>query len=448
MRTVLPFVFSLILCTSGWASDLKVNLAAPTVLPGVSTAMRTPGFWVARHPSPDEPVLGEKAIAGLNRRMVEDGLTVDLAHSLKVIPGAKVRALLATAMESLKKSDLYGEDGQRLNREFIDGFEREADAVAERVDVRFGFILRPADLRLLPTAVHAYLEPGDVDFDEIQNSGLEIGTPVRVLAHSRDRQWLFVQDAISTGWVAADSVARAPFEILSEQAKVNRPVVITSARADLFLDKEMTEYLSAARMGTVFVYKSLSGSCWEVTVPAASPDGQVRFISAYISRKDAASGFLPYTPRVIYEQAFKLLDAPYGWGDMNGGQDCSRFIQMIFATVGLQLPRNSAEQGRVGQMTAGFKEKLTVDQRAAALMSGGMPGVTILRLQGHIMLYLGSYKDKPYVIHSSWAYREAMPDGVQRARLIGRVAVTSMDLGSGSVKGSLLERMVASKILK
>ncbi len=446
MRAILSVVFSLIVC-SAWGDEVKVNYAAPGVLPGVINEMRTAGFWVARHPSPDEPILGPQGVAALNRRLVSAGLTEDLARVPEVLPGAKVRAELSEIIDGLKKRTLFGVDGKTVSPDLISGFYREVDSVPEKVGVLFGFIIKPAALRLLPTASPLYADPGDVDFDELQNSGLGFGEPVIVLAHSRDRQWLFVHDAISSGWVSTASVARTSRDVFSSTLS-GRVVVITSARADLFLDKEMTEYLSAVRMGAAFAYKSVSAESWAVEVPAAGPGGEVKFVKAYIPRKDASAGPLAYTPRAVYEQAFKLLDSPYGWGDMNGGQDCSRFLQMVFASVGIQLPRNSAEQGKAGSMLGGFNEKLSAAEKSSGIVAKGLGAATILRLQGHIVLYLGSYKDKPYAIHSAWAYREPMPDGSQRARVIGRVAVTTLDLGAGSAKGSLLERVISARILK
>ncbi|MEI6437420.1 MAG: SH3 domain-containing protein [Candidatus Omnitrophota bacterium] len=447
MRAILSLVFCLIV-SAALADEVKINISAPSVLPGVTPEMRSPGFWVARHPSPDEPVLDPKGVLALNRRSKAMNLIEDLTRVPAVLPGTLVRAQLSEIIDGLKKRVLFAADGKAASADFVPGFDREVDSIPEKVDVLFGFIVKPTALRLLPTATPLYAEAGDVDFDELQNSGLETATPVIVLAHSRDRQWLFVRDAISSGWVPVASVARAPHETFVKHTLLARTLIVTAARADLFLDKGMTEYLTTARMGTPFTYKSVSNGFWEVEVPAADPQGEVKFIPAYISKKDASAGPLLYTPRVIYEQAFKLLDSPYGWGDMNGGQDCSRFIQMVFATVGIQLPRNSEQQAKVGALLPGFNDKLSTAEKAVIIGQKGLGAATVLRLQGHIVLYLGSYNDKPYAIHATWAFRETMPDGSQRARVIGRVAVTSLDLGAGSAKGSLLERVVSARVLK
>ena len=447
MRAIV-LVFFILTVSTAWAAEEKINLAAPSVLAGVAVEMRSAGFWTGRHPSPDEPLLTPQGIVPLNRRMVEQGLVENLESSPAVLPGLKVRADLSEIIEGLKKRILFTSDGKAVNPEFVAGFDREVDSIPDKVNVLFGFVVAPADQRLLPTTQPLYAEPGDVDFDELQNSGLALGTPLLVLAHSRDHKWFFTRGAVSSGWVSAGSVALVPEVFFRKHVIPARPVVIINRSADLFLDKEMTEFLTTARMGVAFAYKSVSPWFWVVEVPAPDANGGVKFIPAYIPKKDASAGFLPYTPRVIYEQAFKLLDAPYGWGDMNGGQDCSRFIQMVFAAMGIQLPRNSAEQGKAGVMIERFNEKLSSAAKEILLVTQGVPGATILRLNGHIVLYLGAYHDKPYAIHSTWAYRESMPDGTQRARMIGRVAVTPLSLGLGSAKGSLLERIISARVLK
>ena len=66
-----------------------------------------------------------------------------------------------------------------------------------------------------------------------------------------------------------------------------------------------------------------------------------------MNEEDVHPGFLPYTARNIYKQALVMLNQPYGWGDMYGEQDCSRFLQMVFATVGIMLPRDSKDQAQV-----------------------------------------------------------------------------------------------------
>ena len=64
------------------------------------------------------------------------------------------------------------------------------------------------------------------------------------------------------------------------------------------------------------------------------------------------------------------------------------------------------------------------------------PGVTLLRLPGHIMMYVGEESGKPYAIHAVWGVKDR--DG--NIMKIDKVALTDLDLGRGAKDGSLLER--------
>ena len=75
-----------------------------------------------------------------------------------------------------------------------------------------------------------------------------------------------------------------------------------------------------------------------------------------------------------------------------------------------------------------------------------MPGATLLRLPGHIMLYLGTVDGRPYVVQEIWGYREPGP-GRDRVRLINRVVVSDLSLGTGSWRGSLLSRIDRARII-
>ncbi|MEN6337094.1 MAG: NlpC/P60 family protein, partial [Phycisphaerales bacterium] len=164
--------------------------------------------------------------------------------------------------------------------------------------------------------------------------------------------------------------------------------------------------------------------------------------TAYIQRADASLGYLPYTPRTILNQAFKLLNTPYGWGGLFGEQDCSRFIQEVFATVGLVLPRNSSEQARVGRLIYANAEAGSAQEKIAALREQAVPALTLLRTSGHIMLFLGFVDGRPYILHDLWGYSV----DESTVAVVNRVAVTPADLGNSS-SGTLLDHVNTIRVL-
>ncbi len=225
-------------------------------------------------------------------------------------------------------------------------------------------------------------------------------------------------------------------------------VVVTRPKADIYMDAALREYHGCVRMGATLAAGGgdAPAAAMEVIVPLRDEAGGVSFRKCYVLKDAVSVGYLPYTARSIIGQAFELLHEPYGWGDTRGAQDCSRFIQEIFATVGIILPRNSEDQARAGVSLATFGSADGENERLAVLREKAAGGTTLLYFKGHIMLYLGMAGDVPYAIHALWAYRQKAPSG-ERVHSVSRVAVSDLSLGKGSSKGSLLERLSAVRMV-
>jgi hypothetical protein len=443
MRWFILFCFSLLFGMTSHAGEV-LTLAAPSELPGVTREMKTAGFWIGRHPSPDQLIMKPAEIVKFNARTRGAGLVEDIAGFPPTYEGGKLKAEITNAIDNLKGRKLYQKDLSPAGDAFYSQpiANIGLDFIPTTVDVRFGLISRTADERLLPTMLALNAQVGDVDFDEIQNSSLEIGTAVAILYASQDGHWLFVHDSFASGWVEAEKVAVLAQADLKAHLKRKGFVVVVTPKVDVYLDNKLTKHLAAVKMGTRLMQKSAVGPVVEVILPERQADGSLLMVSGFLSREDVNLGYLPYTVRSVYRQAFKMLHIPYGWGDMYGEQDCSRFLQMIFASFGIDLPRNSASQAKIGRLVAEFKPNTPMDKKLAAIL-GGSPGLTLLQLKGHIMLYLGEVNGQPFAIHDIWAYHEKGPDGKERSRLLNRVTVSDLDLGKGSDKKSLLERIVS-----
>jgi len=251
----------------------------------------------------------------------------------------------------------------------------------------------------------------------------------------------------SDGWICPAHVALCSKEQLGDI--MNRPFVsIVCAKGNVYLDRARTQYYGFARMGSKLpLVRDSAQDVTAVMVPTRRTDGALEVKTGYLRRREIVVGNLPYTPRHIIEQAFEMLNTPYGWGGMHGEQDCSQFVQEVFATVGVALPRNSNDQAKVGQMSPPLKEGQPEVERRAVLVAQAIPGATLLYTRGHVMLYIGDVEGRPYVIHDTWAYREPSTDG-NAIRVINRVAVTDLNLGAGSRSGSLLQRLHSARAIK
>jgi hypothetical protein len=432
------------------------NYAPPSVLPNTTRQMRSPGFWLSRHPFPDLVILDEAGIARFNRKTEDELKLIDtVANMGPVYPGKELLRQLQDELEGFLKKRLFGNQGKRPGRSYYARIRgnMDLDAIGVEVPVRYAFIRQYADQRLLPTEDVLTERPFDIDFDLVQNSSLDAGTPLAVLHETKDGIWCYGISTISSGWVKKDRIVFCLQEEMRRFLDTKDFYVVASSKADIYLDSGCTQYYDTIRMGSRFpalraIAADVPGKdsavpeTVQISIPFSDNMGKFYARQAYVRRENVHKGFLRYTLRNVIEQAFKMLNAPYGWGGLNGEQDCSAFLQQIFSTVGIILPRNSGAQGQTGILSSDFsKPEFSVQDKAEVLKEQGLPGATILQLKGHVLLYLGEVDGKMYAIHATSAYREKVLFG-ERVRDLKKVVVSDLSLGEGTSKGSLLHRIV------
>ena len=416
--------------------------AAPTLLPGTDRNMLTAGYWISRHPSPDALVLSMVQIAGLNLQIEKDLKTVtDITRIPISYSGTGLAAVMQKDIDRLRASPRYLSSGRPASGEFYESLADYMDiaAMPPAIHPGYGVVVRFSDQRILPTLEPLYGHPSEVDFDALQNNTLELGTPLLLLHRTRDMKWTYVRVSASSGWMESRHVARCSPEVLEEFIHPEHFVVILRSKADIYRNPALTYSEEYVQMGVRLPLIAVEENAYQVMIPIGDSQGYLIKQQGYVQKKQAMEGYLPYTARNILQQAFEMLNAPYGWGGMYGEQDCSRYIQQVFATVGVRLPRNSADQAKAGKRIAEFDPD-TPEMIKIRSLDQAPGGVTLLYLKGHIMLYLGKSGFLPYAIHETWAYR-ALDGDQELTYKINRVAVTDLDLGKGGRSGSLLKRL-------
>ncbi|HTL47628.1 MAG TPA: NlpC/P60 family protein, partial [Verrucomicrobiae bacterium] len=138
-------------------------------------------------------------------------------------------------------------------------------------------------------------------------------------------------------------------------------------------------------------------------------------------------------------QAFKLLGARYGWGGQYNGRDCSGFTHDVFLSLGAEIPRDSKYQSIIGTQISAFTPYKDAQAKIQALRSSA-PGMTLIKMPAHMMLYLGEVNGNFYVIHSTWAERYDMKSDAKNR--INQVVVSDLTLNGKSYLGSLFDRIV------
>jgi hypothetical protein len=432
------FRFFLILClifVLGCHKKEKPYCVQPPDTFDIDRQINRPGFWISRNLFADKVILNLEEIAAFNSKTekelkgIKDVLKIGPAYS-----GKELRASLRGELEDILKQKLYSKDAKIIGRNFFSQIEKEANlgAIPAKINVRYGFISGYAEQRVLPTEEILTKKPGDIDFDELQNSSLDIGMPLAILHESAEGSWVYALSATSSGWVKKSNVAFCDFAALKDFLEKTQFIIVINKKADIFLDPGLTQLFDRVRMGAKFPYgEDFNPGIVKILIPSRTKEGKFIERVAYLKKADVNLGYLTYTPRNVIQQAFKLLNAPYSWGGKGGEQDCSGFIQEVFFTVGVILPRNSSKQGKTGESLGRILNEKAVG------------GITILQLEGHILLYLGAFENKFFAIHDTYGYSQKQENGPDIFQKINQVVVSELSLGKGSKKGSLLERIIS-----
>jgi hypothetical protein len=344
--------------------------------------------------------------------------------------------------EYLHLKKLYNNNGKLIENNFYDKVFKNINFDNFKNDKSFAFILKFTDQRLLPTNEKLFDTPYRKYFDRNQNNGLDIGEPVVIVHKSLDSKWFYALSKYSGGWINKKNLVKADFTDIAVIDKV-KFIVIISGKADLYTNRSLTAYFTTTRMGNRYIFSHEYDNCYEILVPQSKNDFMI-YKRVYLNKGDAHIGYLPYTQKNVIQQAFKMLNMPYGWGDMGQEQDCSKFIQEVFFTFGIYLPRNSTGQAKIGNNIYLKNKKGILRDVVNNYLKHG---ITILQMPGHVMLYLGYYDNQHYVIHDFFGTR------VNENRklydlIVNKVEVTPLSLGEHTKSGSLLDRVRSISIIE
>ncbi len=421
-------------------------------LPYVSPRMERPQFWIGKVQNPGDLLLNPDQIQKMNDDAFKrpDLFLCRVKDLKEEWSREELLDLLREDWQGFGETSesRFGRGGHPLGESFWKELKNNINesGIKSQTRILFGLITRRTDIRVFPTDKPSFSSRGNGEFDRFQHSMIAPGSLVALYHISKDKQWGYFQVPFIRGWVKLDSVAVAKERDLAVQyEEAKERLLVTGNFIPFCKDPSLREEALMTQMGSSFPLVRTSqndnedAKLYTVKVPDREKGGQLGFRNLYIPRgADVQSGFLPYTQTHVALQAFKMIHEPYGWGELSGGRDCSRFILDLFATFGIIMPRNSKFQAQMGIGLGELEGKTTAEKRK--ILDQAPPLATVLRLPGHIMLYLGKHQGRYYIIHSIWGFQKTGPSGPILQK-IGRVAVSDLSLGEQGPHGSLLERI-------
>ncbi|MDR0454648.1 MAG: SH3 domain-containing protein [Deferribacteraceae bacterium] len=452
-------------------------------MPDILPEMQTAGYWIGKADKPDEIIMSANEIMMFNSVTTTNHRLAKISTYKDYKPDIDIYLSIKRLYDAMSDQDLYFEDGSYADNASLSALydQLQLDKLDNKssISVSFGIITQNISQRLLPTdrmfmrkgATYGYL-------DRLQMNSLNVGAPVAVLWSTKDENWLFVQSALTIGWVKTEHVALCSRNEIIVWENPEKFVVNKKYKTSVYSDPSLHEYISWLTLGgrmPVDKTAPKKNNCTAILWPYRNNLGWLKVSTGYVENSAISGGYLPYTSRNAINLAFEMLHAPYGWGGMNGEDDCSGFIIKVFSAMGLILPRNSAQQGNTGDIIYSAKEiaKKNSDNSAKktakkvndnsindisnnvseyiqkeTVVSSGVPGVTVLQFPGHIMLYLGSVNNDPYVIHAIWSFEVKNNDDSVTLLLPSRVVVSHLNLSGHTKRGAFHERLTNVRVMR
>ncbi|HOW58451.1 MAG TPA: SH3 domain-containing protein [Candidatus Omnitrophota bacterium] len=463
-KNLFLFLVFLSIFSTAWAEeDLPPLPKGPLLLTSATPAMQEPEYWIKRIPNAEKPIKTFEQLKHFNdeiRALINE--CVDVFKLDRVRPGKQITDTLKLEFDTIRNRKLFGVDDKYIKKDFFDEEIKplvQIDKVPERIKMKWGVTTRATSVRALPVDVKMLEEKGDVEFDQLQFTLIKLWTPVGIFHKSSDGKWLYVQAPYVRGWVRAKDIALFPErEDIKKYLRAGHFLVVTGESIRVYRDMALQEMIYRPTMGTLIplvasaqkaeqksegISSVKSAGPYTVWMPFRKDDGSVGLMKGYVSRKsDVTKGYPVYSQANLIRQAFKLLGARYGWGGQYNGRDCSGFVHDVFLSLGVDLPRDSKQQALVGTQL-GFFQPFQDDAEKKAVLKAARPGITLLKMPHHQMMYLGTVNDQFYVIHSTWAERTGPDKQLDEKRRINQVVVSDLELNGRSYVGSLFDRIIS-----
>lgn len=355
--------------------------------PQVRPEMLTASFWIDHSPNAHDPLVVEPS--AYNQSVYTRLGISPVVDAPDVYTQADVLALIQESAP--KRASYLQADGSSISPQDHPAWQNAIGTVPPQTTLQFGLALHWTSLRGLPTWESLHDESYDFPTDYLQESSIDVGWPVAIIATSADGQWYFCLTPLYWGWLPVDSVALGTREQAANWHQGDFVTVLSSrALIGVAGGRGVTP-----QMGTTLPLLDSNEKSYQVAIPAQNAEGRLIQQVGYaactpLPVSHVREGYLPPTRASVAQSAFELLGERYAWGDSRMGQfgrDCSRLVKDIYATIGITLARNADQQ----ESTL----PLAPSQTLTDMQLGDL-----LFIPGHVMFCLGVVEGMPYILHA------------------------------------------------
>ena len=360
-------------------------------------------------------------------------ISLDKDYNQKFFNAWQLTKLSANLKELMWPYRLY--KGQKLYR-----FNKEPikQIFFKKMKINFNFknidkigkpaiVINNADIKNFPSNIGLFKDskiPGEgYPFDYNQNTSIKINTPIYVSHYSKDKIWAYVETPYSFGWILRSNIAFVTSDFIKQYKNQNYAI---SIKDKFGIFNKYGRFESFVKMGTIFSIKKEFKDKISVYHVIKNKNSYASLETIDILKNNIVKKPLVLNKSNLIQISNQLLKERYGWGGIGFKRDCSSTTQDYFSPFGIWLPRNSYAQARSGNYIS-FKG-LNKKQKEQMILKHGIAFLTLIYSRGHIMIYIGQYKNKPVIYHNVWGVKTVSNGKIGR-HIIGKTIITTLELG-------------------
>ena len=311
------------------------------------------------------------------------------------------------------------------------------DTLPAVCEVRYALTTNRTNLRLLPEDAGWFESASDTQYDQLQATALDPCEPLAVLVDSLDKQFVFVESRYYAGWVKPADLAFTDRATWMKYAAPKSYLTVLASRKTIPYGKAFFQMGGRVLLRADELQKD---GTWAITMPNVDANGTIVEQAFNIPNDNAVvKGALACSENNIIRQAFRFLGEDYGWGGLDRNVDCSSYVQDVYRSVGIELPRDTVRQEKVMARSISLKG-MTHAQRLEIIKKA--KPASLLFAPGHVMIYLGNDANgEPLVIHALSSYY-TLSDGQLAKHYVRKILVSDLHFVC-SDKNEMIDRITS-----
>lgn len=342
-------------------------------------------------------------------------------------------------IQSMYTDTHWGENLQPLPSRWVAPVAENMQLAAMTLRTQPAISMRRTDLRSLPQIAPLLDNPkipgSGYPFDLLQESLVGQNTPLNILHVSKDGLWGLVQTpSLARGWVQMQDIARVSHHFMRQwQRAAEHAVTCVLPGATVRSTSRLSNF--NCRLGELYpvAYRQASARRYlRILIAVRQLTGLAQIQYAWITRSAVQTWPLTASSQSIARMAQWLMGQPYGWGDLYHFHDCSGSMRDLFAPFAIWLPKYSGLQGQQGEVES--LQQLSRQQKRQLITKHAIPFFTLIHIPGHILLYIGTWKQQVMVWHTPWGLAKRSWWWQPTGRIVlGKTMVSSLNLGAKDI---------------